>query len=39
MNARVAENKKSGVGNTDKIVQRSISEILTKGTYLYEDNE
>ncbi|CAK58417.1 unnamed protein product (macronuclear) [Paramecium tetraurelia] len=39
MNQRVAQNKKAGVGNTDKIVQRSVSEILTKGTYLYEEGE
>ncbi|CAD8048051.1 unnamed protein product [Paramecium primaurelia] len=39
MNQRIAQNKKSGTGNTDKIVQRQISEILTKGTYLYEEGE
>ncbi|CAD8059529.1 unnamed protein product [Paramecium sonneborni] len=39
MNQRVTQNKKAGTGNTDKIVQRSISEILTKGTYLYEEGE
>ncbi|CAD8056618.1 unnamed protein product [Paramecium sonneborni] len=39
MNQRVAQNKKYGTGNTDKIVQRQITEILTKGTYLYEEGE
>ncbi|CAD8137335.1 unnamed protein product [Paramecium octaurelia] len=39
MNQRVTQNKKTGQGSTDKIVQRQISEILTKGTYLYEEGE
>lgn len=39
MQRRVKENRKSGVGNTDKIVKRELSYVLTKGTYLYEEGE
>lgn len=39
MAKRVEANKKSGVGNTDKLVHRELSQVLTKGTYLYEMEE
>ena len=39
MERRVKENRKSGVGNTEKIVNRELSQVLTKGTYLYGEGE